>query len=300
VGGGAFKTSNGSWGAAGGGKLYLKEDKYRVLFALATAQLNYDFYGVGAAAGSRGISIPLKQDVNGAVVEVLLPVAKYTHAGLHYIYGKSTSQLGEKTIENPPPGIDIPQSQLDTTIGGIGARWERDSRNNTMFPTQGSQLNLIADFYSDSIAVSRLSKDLTFQSYSIGYSHFQPVKNRDVLAFRIYGAANSGNSPFFSMQQFGAHNDLRGYTTGRYRDKAMAALQMEYRAQFTKNIGAVIFAGTGAVAPSLGDISSADKLSSYGVGLRYRISKLVPLNYRIDYAVGRDECIWYFGVGEAF
>jgi hypothetical protein len=41
-------------------------------------------------------------------------------------------------------------------------------------------------------------------------------------------------------------------------------------------------------------------VAAAGVGVRYRLSKENPVNYRIDYAYGKDGGNFYFAVGEVF
>ena len=64
-------TDNGSLGLAVGGKLYFKEDRYRLNSALGTAHINAGIYGVGILAGNRGTFVPLKIDGNGLISEFL-------------------------------------------------------------------------------------------------------------------------------------------------------------------------------------------------------------------------------------
>jgi hypothetical protein len=54
------------------------------------------------------------------------------------------------------------------------------------------------------------------------------------------------------------------------------------------------------VAKDFGDFNTGDIVAAAGVGVRYRLSKQTPVNYRIDYAYGKDGGNLYFSVGEAF
>jgi hypothetical protein len=56
--GGVF-TNNGSRAVAAGGRLYLKEDKYRLATGIGGASVNLDVYGVDSSGGDRGVFIPL-------------------------------------------------------------------------------------------------------------------------------------------------------------------------------------------------------------------------------------------------
>jgi outer membrane translocation and assembly module TamA len=80
----------------------------------------------------------------------------------------------------------------------------------------------------------------------------------------------------------------------------MAATQLEYRVRLKGRLGFVVFAGVGEVASRFPDFTFDDLLASAGVGVRYQISEEHPVNYRIDYAIGKDDGELYFAVGEAF
>src|SRR5512139_689875 len=56
---GGLITSNGSRALGFGGRLYLKEDKYRLTAGVGTADVNADIYGVSGEGGKRGTYIPL-------------------------------------------------------------------------------------------------------------------------------------------------------------------------------------------------------------------------------------------------
>ena len=75
---------------------------------------------------------------------------------------------------------------------------------------------------------------------------------------------------------------------------------MEYRHQLNKRFGAVAFAGLGQVSRDPASMSLDNLLPSLGAGLRIRLTKKNPVNYRIDVGVGRNEAIVYLSVGEAF
>jgi hypothetical protein len=46
--------------------------------------------------------------------------------------------------------------------------------------------------------------------------------------------------------------------------------------------------------------NGSDLLPSGGLGVRFRIAKANPVNFRLDYAYGNDGSAVYLSVGEAF
>src|SRR5262249_41831228 len=107
-------------------------------------------------------------------------------------------------------------------------------------------------------------------------------------------------APFYDLCLFGSQHDLRGYEGGRYRDHAMAAAQLEIRQHLFWRIGAVVFGGVGAVAPSFGELGQAKGLPAAGPGLRFQPTSKGPVNMSVDYAWGLHSQGIYLYVGEAF
>ena len=62
----------------------------------------------------------------------------------------------------------------------------------------------------------------------------------------------------------------------------------------------VAFAGTGAVAPKLGELKSDDFQGSVGAGLRFMALESQRINLRVDYARGESEDAFYISIAEAF
>ena len=66
----------------------------------------------------------------------------------------------------------------------------------------------------------------------------------------------------------------------------------------TERWGAVAFAGLGSVSPDFGGWEKT--LPSAGIGVRWVVAPENDISLRFDIARGRDDTIWYVGVGEAF
>jgi hypothetical protein len=81
IGAGGLFTNNGSRGIALGGRLYLKEDKYRLTTAFGAVSINADIYGVGREAGKRGVFVPLNTEGGGFIGESLFRLTKGVYLG---------------------------------------------------------------------------------------------------------------------------------------------------------------------------------------------------------------------------
>lgn len=116
---------------------------------------------------------------------------------------------------------------------------------------------------------------------------------------RLYAKGTFGDVPFFALSQFGKKSDLRAYQTGRWRDRHMYAAQIEIRQKIWKRVGAAAWVGAGGVFNDFDGIFDT-VLPSAGIGLRFKLTDQNPINYRIDFAWGRDQATIYFAIGEAF
>jgi len=97
---------------------------------------------------------------------------------------------------------------------------------------------------------------------------------------------------------------MRGYYTGRYRDRNLIAGQAELRYRIWQRFGVVGFLGTGEVANK--SFSAAALKPDYGGGLRYFFDIEKGLSLRADYGIGEKpagesrESGFYLALGEAF
>ena len=85
----------------------------------------------------------------------------------------------------------------------------------------------------------------------------------------------------------------------------MFAAQAEYRLMlpfdgFAGRFGVVAFAGLGAVGSKFSDIGSDDLLPGGGGGGRFRLLKKYPINFRVDYGLGKGGHTLTIGILEAF
>ncbi len=299
IGVGGFYTDNHSWALGAGGRLYLSEDRWRLMGVFVKGNIHYNLSALDEPSGRGQISIPIQQAVTGDVAEVLRRVtgrlfvgARYTHADT--TIGLDASDLGSEAA--PPP------RDRQITMAALGLRAQTDSRDSTFYPRNGTLFDLSADFYDPSFGGDR-----AYQSYKASVNKYLTLGDRSVLAGRLSACDIRGDAPIYALCLFGREGDLRGYEVGRYIDRTMWAAQAEYRwtlpekLGFFGRFGFVGFAGVGEVARSFSDLGSGDLLPGGGVGIRYLLSRTNPINFRIDYAWGKAGSRGlHVGVGEAF
>jgi outer membrane protein assembly factor BamA len=291
LGGFAWYAENGSYAYGLGGKLNLLDDDLRVRFGAGYMDVQYRFYGIGREENGRDIYVNLIQEAPFYFTSASYRIWRDLYLGLGYTAG--TVDTRAKIVVDPPPfGATDPVLSLDVGAFIVPLQW--DTRDHEQFPRNGWLMTARTMLYRKSAG-----GDFDADTYMLSANHYRPVRDRDVLAFRGYFRTTGGDAPFFILSTFGGKSDLRGYPSGRYRDKAMYALQGEYRWQATDRWIFTGFAGFGEVAPSFGDFGE-ELLPAAGVGARFAVSQKHRVALSADIAVGNDGAEFYFGVGESF
>ena len=292
VGAAGVRTNNGTRGLALGGRFYLKENKYQTTVAVMTGHANLDFYGIGRIPGKPAVVVPLSLGGKIFFGELLRNVGKNIFVGPRYQFRRLTANIdGERRAG----GFEVPAIDLKANSAALGFHLQRDRRNSTFYPTKGTLLDFTADFF-DQVWGSRRE----YQVYKVAYNGFREVAPRQVLAYRAMACSANGSVPLYDLCLYGFNSDVRGYTTGEFQNRRMFAAQAEYRLDWRRRLGFVAFGGVGGVARRWGDFRMDGLLPGAGAGLRFTLDKKNHINYRIDYAFGREGRTLSIGVGEAF
>jgi hypothetical protein len=272
-------------------EIYLPGDAYLISGTLRFERMPQDFYGVGVAPSSTAFESYSPQTI-GLQLALKKRILPHVWAGVGYERERTTM----KAVE---PGKQIASGTLvgssGGTVAGLGASVSVDTRDNVMFARRGVYLQLAADRYG-----SGLGGDFTFTSVILDLRAYKAVRESDVVAIQVYAKSRTGAPPFYQLAMLGGDSLLRGYYRGRYRDRATAVVQAEYRAHIWKRLGAGVFAGIGEACPSLGQCSASDLLPSYGGGLRIKLDSKGGTHMRIEYAGGRRSSAFLLTVQEAF
>ncbi|HEY0430859.1 MAG TPA: BamA/TamA family outer membrane protein, partial [Pyrinomonadaceae bacterium] len=288
---GAF-TNNGSRGGALGGRLYFSENKYQTTFALAKGRANFDFFGIGRRPNAEGISVPLT--VKGTIFfgEFMRNVGKDIFIGPRFQHRNLEISLdGTQT----PGGFVIPEIDRNTISAALGIHVQRDKRDSTFYPRKGSLLDVTGDFFAKGLGSRR-----QYQTYKVSYQLYHSLAPKQVLAYRGMICSANQSVPFYDLCLYGTQSNLRGYTAGEFQNRRMFATQAEYRRELKGRFGVVGFGGLGGIARRWNEFRSDELLPAAGGGLRFTLDKKNHINYRIDWAVGRNGHTLSIGVGEAF
>ncbi len=289
LGGFIMGAENGSYAYAGGANLHLLEDKLRIKGGAGYADIRYRFYARGDNPGDLGFGLDLLQNGPLYFATGSWNVWRRLYVGIGYL-GGSVKTRPRLTQDEAASGFSV----LDLDIGAYTIPIEIDSRDHEQFPRKGWLIEARGSLYRESVG-----SDFDAQIFKLSANHYRPIGDTDVFATRAVFRTSSGNAPFFLLSTFGGSKDLRGYPSGRYRDRMMYALQGEYRWHVNDRWIVTGFAGFGEVAENVSDFGS-DFLPAAGAGLRYVLSQKHRIGLSADIGVGKDGAEFYFGVGEAF
>ena len=289
LGGFAWYAENGSYAYGLGGNLHLLDDDLRVKFGAGYMDVKYRYYGRGEGQNDLGVYLDILQEAPMYFGSASYRVWKKLYIGLGYIAGSVDTRpeivTDETTFLDPTLSLDIGAITIPIIV---------DTRDHEQFPRHGWLMEGRTMLYRKDVG-----SDFDAETYMISVNRYLPMRDNDVLAFRGYFRTTGGNAPFFILSTFGGGSDLRGYPSGRYRDKAMYALQGEYRWALNDSWIITGFAGFGEVAPDFGSFDG-DYLPAAGVGARFVVSQKHRVSLSFDVAQGKDGTEYYFGVGEAF
>jgi outer membrane protein assembly factor BamA len=274
-------------------EFYFLKEAWLVKGRLQIERYPDKFWGIGPAvpdAAEEGYT-PRSAMIEASFQRKVVPSANL-YAGLQVRYERY------RIIKTDPAGA-IGRGAVTGSGGGtatgIGFILSRDSRDDLFFPRRGDYWQLSALFNAKAFG-----GDFAYTHMKLDARRYLPAFASHVLAFQGQIQVISGAPPFYGYAKLGSDTMLRGYYTGRFRDKVMAAVQAEYRLPLFWRIGIVGFAGLGNVAPRLGALELDHLKYSYGTGLRYRISSRETTNLRVDVAFGKNTSGIYFTAREAF
>jgi outer membrane protein assembly factor BamA len=290
---GIMRTSNGSQAIAALHRMSLGGDKVRVVLFGGHAQINVNFYGIGPNAGQRGQSIQLQEKGNLAIAQGQYRIAPNLYAGVRSIF--LDLDTGIHRPEPRFPEREIPEREFHTRLVTMGPSFAWDRRDNLFTPRSGELISATWMFSRPG-----LGSDFDYNKLTIAANVYRSLGKNSVIAAHASLCGTSKGGPFYDVCLYGARGDLRGYEAGRFRDRASWTAQVELRQHLFGRFGVAAFGGLGGIAPDLSSLGSTTFLPAAGIGLRYRASKQTPINFRVDFAVGKDSKAIYLSLGEAF
>jgi len=265
---------------------------YHIQAVLRYSNFPDQFYGVGNAT-SVHLEEPFTSKYWSLNVEALKQVHGPLNAGLQYNF--DSTRLTKVEEGGLLESGDIPGSG-GGTVSGLGPFMTYDSRDSIFFPTKGSY-----HLFSAMAFGRALGSDFQFNRVFLEFRRYHGFTASRVLAFQAQFLFETGDPPFWRMGLLGGEKIMRGYYSGRYRDKNMMAFQVEYRwVPVFWRLGLAAFAGLGDVADTPGHFDLGRFKYSYGLGLRFVVDPKQRLHIRLDFGFGKGTSGLYFTAVEAF
>jgi hypothetical protein len=283
-------SENDSYMYGVGTYLHLFGDELRVKAGAGYGDINYRYYGTGNILNKTGISVQIRQKMPLYFVSTTYRVWNQFYMGVGFLGGNVETGVDVR-YEGPPLFLDV---TVDIDVAALEIPLQFDTRDHEQFPRNGWLINGRALLYRKD-----LGSDIDTETFMVNINNYIPMRERDALALRLYLRGTDDGAPFFLLSTFGGRTDLRGYESGRYRDRMMYATQAEYRWQPSDRWIYTGFAGFGEVAEQFSDMGE-NYLPATGVGVRFVISKKHNVGLAADVATGIEGTQFYFGVGQAY
>ena len=288
---GGMYAEGGSWAAVVGDRRYWgKQADVRSTAVAGLGEVSYPIVVVGPQVT---LSVPMEQSFEGGLLKLGYEVRD--HLWLSAGFKFATTEIVIKGLDIEIPGSFALQPKLDIDLATLTVSADWDSRSDQFYPRDGSLISAEIG-HADTVYGS----DSNYTVYDLSYNGYLPLGEQHTLAWRLAGKTVAGDPPFFALAWFGSGVDLRGYTPGTYIGKGMAAAQAEWRWQATRRLGLVAFGGIGGVWGDIPTFEQDNLLPAGGLGLRWRLTEKFRVNFRIDYAWGKDDEVLLISVGEAF
>lgn len=275
------------------GEHWTSHNARRINGVLAWQEFPLPFYGVGDDAPEAN-----KEIFTPKGVEALIGVQQRLHRALYVTGG---ARLLDQTISPDTTGV----LRTNTLTGSRGGRIVElslgaliDSRDNLFAPARGTFAQL-------TFTHNDAGSPFTYDRVKLDARRYQTITGDHVVAAQLTATSTTGDVPFDQLALIGGGDIMRGYTRGRFRDARLAAAQLEYRSPISHRLGAVAFAGAGAIAGTWSALTDARLLPTYGAGLRVQIDARQRTAVRFDYGRGRglageSSSGLYIGFNQAF
>nr|WP_229598252.1 BamA/TamA family outer membrane protein [Runella aurantiaca] len=289
-----FVTMKGQYGLWVDNAIYGDQDNWFLLGRMRFQKFPLLYYGIGPSPSAKE---PALIDANYLLFRqrVLRKIIPNLFIGPEIDY----QQLYNTAFKQPKDHLyEKPLGTNGTINVGLGAALVYDNRHNV--------LNVRKGFFGELSFLKyhpRIGSEYTFHGVNLDVRSYHPTSPRNVLAWQVSGNFYGGNIPFNQLALMGGEMIMRGYYSGRYRDKNMIAAQVEHRwlpFGFSKRFGAAAFAGAAVVAPKISEFSTQYIRPTAGVGLRYLLFPRRDIYLRLDVGFSEDGPNFYLFTGEAF
>lgn len=260
--------------------IWAPQNRYHKIGEIRYKNFPFNFYGVGNKT--------LKADEDKITQKLFKISGEVEKLFTRKFYAGLTASFEQYSFTDQETGgiFSMPDPFILDRDGGrvlfVGISQISDSRNTNTYTTDGAYLKMNLSYAPDVFGGNNFSGSL----FKLDFRNFKSYNDKMVLGLQLkYQLLSGNNTPFYLLPQLGNDEMMRGYYTGRYRDKNLLAAQAEFRYRFIPKLGAVAFLGAGNVYGTRG-LKIADFKPSSGVGARYFFDVDRGLSIRLDYGIG--------------
>jgi hypothetical protein len=291
-----FYTFRGQYGAAFEHALYTHQNRWSFLGKIKYQNFPLLYFGIGPNTPSAHEALVEARLLN-IKERALKRIGKNIFAGVEIEFQRLSKvefvPHGQTTVTKPP-------GHEGSANLGFGAGILYDERHNVLNVRKGAFAELALLHYNKA-----WGSDFGFTSILSDNRLYKSLNSRNVLALQAYGQFTIGQPPFNQLSLLGGESLMRGYYTGRFRDKNQLAAQAEFRMLplplgFTKRWGAAVFGSTGTVFNHFSSLSLNDFVFAGGAGLRFLLFPKKDIYSRVDLAFTKEGTGLYIFIGEAF
>ena len=279
--------------------IFFREKQRRLYFSALYLDFPDFFFGIGNDTEINGIdeetglteTASYTANIASLLISGEQEIASNLSMGLQsWLRYEKVSEIQDSTIlaSNLLTGSD-----KGTAVGtGLFFRW--DTRDNLFYTYSGNYVRGSFMHFP-----SFIGSDYVFSRATLDMRTFFPLSWRYIIAVRAYNQAAVGDTPFQLLPQVGGRTLMRGYRDGRYKHNVLSVFQAEFRAYIWGPISAAVFGSIGDVEQNYRSLWTDKPILAGGAGLRLLIND-EGLNFRFDFARGREGNQLYFTLGEAF
>lgn len=274
--------------------LYGDDSKWFFLGKVRLQQFPLFYYGIGPEISGEELA-----QIDAGSLVIRERVLRRLKGGLYLGLETDFQRLAKVGVTNlVGDSFELPRGVNPFTNFGLGLGLVFDNRHNV--------LNVRKGFFGETGFLrydGAWGSDYEFTSYFLDTRYYRPFYKNQVLATQLYFTDVVGDVPFNQLALMGGESLMRGYYTGRYRDRTLLAAQAEYRFlpfSFSKRWGGAAFLGAGTVGNRLSSLDFSHIKVTGGAGLRFLLFPNKDIFTRFDVAFSEDGPGYYFFIGEAF
>jgi hypothetical protein len=278
---------------SGATRLFLDEDRWRVVGMAAYINLFQQFYGVGGSANYSNPAFDYRLEqviVIGQLFRQIIWKGFYVGALLGYVtfHTKTDDPANEAVLDSIGSGANW-RGQPN-----VGFLTQYDTRNNKYYPSRGVNFNLRMN--------GSFKSDEEYLLVAPNFNQYFPLLDEDrlVLAYRVFGQFGFGNLPMSAYAHYGMRGTTLGYETGEFMDKMMSGAEVEIRWLAWKRIGFEGGGGFGKVFSKFSEFGDEPWLPGVWGSATYKVMEKQDMRARATVAYGKSGVLFYFGVGQNF